>query len=106
MQGWKHVLVGTGFLGFSAFQLVSGGSFWMIGLPLVASGYFYFRAFAGQTGAPGADLSLAIDFIRDPIDTVFDEAAASPRRQSGRGPTIKSEGRGAATVRARPRCRQ
>ena len=76
MQGWKHVLVGTGFLAFSAFQLVSGGSFWMIGLPLVASGFFYFRAFVGQSGAPGADLSLAIDFIRDPVDTVLDVAAA------------------------------
>ncbi len=76
MQGWKHVLVGSGFLTFAAFQVVWGGSFWLIALPVVASAFFFFRAFTGQTGTPGADLSLAVDFIRDPLDTVLDEAAA------------------------------
>ena len=92
MQGWKHVLVGTGFLGFSAYQMAFGGSFWTIGLPLVASGFFFYRAFTGQTGTPGADLNLAIDFIRDPYETVFDEAAARLDGDQDEAPRSKPQG--------------
>lgn len=92
MQGWKHLLVGTGFLGFSAYQLVFGGSFWMIGVPLVASAFFFYRAFTGQTGAPGADFSLAVDFIRDPLDTMVDEAAARLDDNPNDAPRPKPQG--------------
>lgn len=92
MQGWKHLLVGTGFLAFSAFQMVFGGSFWIIGVPLVASGFFFYRAFTGQTGAPGADLSLVVDFIRDPLDTMVDEAAARLDDNQAEPPRSKPQG--------------
>ena len=92
MQGWKHLLVGTGFLGFSAYQIVAGGSVWLIGVPLVASGFFFYRAFTGQTGTPGADFSLAVDFIRDPLDTFVDEAAARLDGNQDEAPRPKPQG--------------
>lgn len=92
MQGWKHLLVGAGFLTFAAYQFVFGGSVWMIGLPLVASAFFFYRAFAGQTGAPGADFSLAVNFIRDPLDTIVDETAARLDGNQDEAPRPKPQG--------------
>lgn len=76
MHGWKHWLIGAGFFGFAMFQLFTGGSPWLIGLCVVASAYIFYRALTDQTGAAVEDLNLAIDFVRDPYDTVFDEAVA------------------------------
>ncbi len=76
MHGWKHWLIGAGFFGFAMFQLFTGGSPWLIGLCVVASAYIFYRALTDQTGAAGEDLNLAIDFVRNPYDTVLDEAVA------------------------------
>ena len=76
MQGWKHWLIGAGFFGFAMFKLFTGGSPWLVGLCVVASAYIFYRALTEQTGTAGADLELAVSFVRDPYDTVIDEAVA------------------------------
>lgn len=76
MHGWKHWLMGAGFFGFGTFKLFTDGSPWLVGLCVVASGYLFYRALTDQTGAAAEDLNLAIDFVRNPYDTVFDEAVA------------------------------
>jgi hypothetical protein len=76
MHGWKHWLIGAAFFGFAMFTLFTGGSPWLVGLCVVASAYIFYRALTDQTGAAFEDLNLAIDFVRDPCDTVFDEAVA------------------------------
>ncbi len=74
MHGWKHWLMGAGFFGFGAYKLFEGGSPWLVGLCVVASGYLFYRALTDQTGAAAEDLELAISFVRDPKETLFDHA--------------------------------
>ena len=76
MYAWKHWLIGAGFFGFAMFTLFTGGSPWLVGLCVVASAYIFYRALTEQTGAAGADFELAVSFVRDPYETVFDEAVA------------------------------
>jgi hypothetical protein len=92
MQGWKHWLMGAGFFGFAMFKLFTGGSPWLVGLSVVAAGYLFYRALADQTGAAAEDLELAVGFVRNPYETLFDEAVArltgedeeeQPRKPSG-----------------------
>ena len=74
MHGWKHWLMGAGFFGFGTFKLFEGGSPWLVGLCVVASGYLFYRALTDQTGTPIEDLDLAVSFVRDPKGTLFDQA--------------------------------
>jgi len=74
MHGWKHWLMGAGFFGFAIFTLMTGGSPWLVGLCVLASGYLFYRAFTDQTGAAVEDLQLAVDFVRDPRETLLDLA--------------------------------
>lgn len=74
MQGWKHWLMGAGFFGFGMFKLFEGGSPWLVGLCVVASGYLFYRARTDLTGAAVADLDLAVSFVRDPKETLLDQA--------------------------------
>ena len=76
MHAWKHWLMGAGFFGFAIFTLMTGGSAWLVGLCILASGYLFYRAFTDQTGAAGDDLQLAVDFVRDPRETLLDIAVA------------------------------
>ena len=92
MRGWKHVLVGTGFLLFALYKVETDDAYWTVGLLLAVSGFFYIRALAGWTGTPGADLSLAVDFIRDPFETVIDEAAARLDDNQDEVPQSKERG--------------
>ena len=72
MQGWTHWLMGAGFFGFGTFKLFEGGSYWTVGLCVIASGYLFYRALHEQTGAPIEDLDLAVSFVRDPRGTLID----------------------------------
>ncbi len=92
MRGWKHLLVGTGFLLFALYKVETDDAYWTVGLLLAVSGFFYVRALAGWTGTPGADLSRAIDFIRDPYETVIDEAAARLDDNQDEVPQSKERG--------------
>jgi hypothetical protein len=74
MHAWKHWLMGAGFFGFAIFTLMTGGSPWLVGLCVIASGYLFYRAFTDQTGAAGDDLQLAVNFVRDPRETLLDLA--------------------------------
>jgi hypothetical protein len=74
MQGWQHWLMGAGFLGFAMYTLVSGGSYWLMGLSVGASFYLFYRALHEETGAAADDLQLAVDFVRNPYDAILDEA--------------------------------
>jgi hypothetical protein len=76
MHAWKHWLMGAGFFGFAIFTLITGGSLWLVGLSVVAAAYLFYRAFTEQTGAAGQDLELAVSFVRNPYETLFDEAVA------------------------------
>lgn len=75
MRGWKHLLVGFGFLAGAAVAVVADASFWTIALLLLASGFCFFQVVRGRVDAPGADLNLAFDFVRDPLDTIIDHTA-------------------------------
>ena len=66
--------MGAGFFGFAVFKLMTGGSPWLIALCVVAAGYMFYRAFTDQTGAAVEDLQLAVNFVRDPRDTLLDMA--------------------------------
>ena len=76
MHAWKHWVMGAGFFGFGAFKLLTGGSPWLVGLCVVASGYLFYRAITEQTGEAAQDLELAVNFVRNPTETVFDEVVA------------------------------
>ena len=66
--------MGAGFFGFGAFKLFTGGSPWLVGLCVVASGYLFYRALTDQTGAAVDDFGLAVGFVRNPLSTVVDQA--------------------------------
>ena len=74
MHGWKHWLMGAGFFGFAVVQLFSSGSYWLVGLCVGASFYLFYRALAEETGGAGDDLELAVGFVQNPYETLFDEA--------------------------------
>ena len=76
MHAWKHWLMGAGFFGFGTFKLLTGGSPWLVGLCAIAAGYLFYRAYTEQTGEAAQDLELAVSFVRNPTETVFDEVVA------------------------------
>ena len=93
MSAWIHWLMGAGFFGFALFQLLIGGSPWLVGLAVVAAAYLFYRALNDQTGAPVEDLELAVGFVRDPYGTVFEETVTrvaervdQPRGEQEPGP--------------------
>ena len=98
MHGWTHWLMGAGFFGFGTYTLFVGGSPWLVGLCVVASGYLFYRALTDQTGAPVEDLDLAVSFVRDPKGTLFDQAVdmlaggdeEAPRRREQKPGLIQS----------------
>ena len=76
MHAWKHWLMGAGFFGFGTFKLLTAGSPWLVGLCAIAAGYLFYRAYTEQTGEAAQDLELAVNFVRNPTETVFDEVVA------------------------------
>jgi hypothetical protein len=66
--------MGAGFFGFGTYKLFTDGSPWLVGLCVVASGYLFYRALTDQTGTPLEDLDLAVGFVRDPKEALFDQA--------------------------------
>ena len=60
MHAWKHWLMGAGFFGFGTYKLFEGGSPWLVGLCVVASGYLFYRALTDQTGAAAEDLEAEV----------------------------------------------
>jgi hypothetical protein len=75
-HAWKHWVMGAGFFGFGIYMLLTGGSLMLVGLSVVAAAYLFYRAFTEQTGEAGQDLELAVNFVRNPYETLFDEAVA------------------------------
>jgi hypothetical protein len=76
MHAWKHWVMGAGFFGFGIYMLLTGGSLMLAGLSAVAAAFLFYRAFTEQTGEAGQDLELAVNFVRNPYETLFDEAVA------------------------------
>lgn len=74
MQGWKHWLMGAGFFGFAMFKLVTAEAYWLVGLCVGMSFYLFYRGWTEETGAAAEDLELAVGFVRNPYETLFDEA--------------------------------